>query len=168
MLLLSWLNPCTSLEMYIYLILYLHCNNTQQEDVDFVLQEMLGRSSSWMSLQRDLKEVPLFSFTSLYVKRKQLHSKQGKKVASGQWKLRNFELGSSLCAKENINMKEIFILLLDLYLAFCVQAIQGEIQIYIRFYPSIIAFLFISISFLLVLFFLFCSLSCFLLLFSKL
>lgn len=65
-------------------------------------------------------------------------------------------------------MKEIFILLLNLYLVFCVQAIQGEIQIYILFYPSIIAILFISVSFQLMLFLLFCLLFYFLLLFSKL
>lgn len=43
-------------------------------------------------------------------------------------------------------MKEIFILL-NLYLVFSVQAIPGQFQIYIFFYPSIIAFLFLSPSF---------------------
>lgn len=65
-------------------------------------------------------------------------------------------------------MKVIFILLLDLYLVFSVQTIRGEIQIYIRFYLSIIAFRFIFVSFQLMLFLLFCLLFCFLLLFSKL
>lgn len=44
-----------------------------------------------------------------------------------------------------MNMKEIFILLLDLCLVFCVQTIRGEIQISILFYPSTIAFPFICL-----------------------
>lgn len=106
----------------------------------------------------------------LWNENKQLHSKQGKRVANGQWKLWNSELGSSLCAKDSMNMKEIFILLLNLYLVFRVQAIRGETQIYILVYPSIIAFSFVSVSFFQLMFFLiFCLLFCFLLLlFSKL
>ena len=55
-----------------------------------------------------------------------LHNKQSKKVASGQWKQLPSELGSDLCAKDSMNVKEILILLLNLYLVFSVQAIRGE------------------------------------------
>lgn len=104
----------------------------------------------------------------MWNKNKQLHSKQGKGIASGQWKLWNSELGSSLCAKDNMNMKEIFILLLDLCLVFCVQTIRGEIQISILFILPLLPFLLYVSFFQLMLFLLLCLLFCFLLLFSKL
>ena len=105
------------------------------------------------------------AFTSSFFARiASSHNKKTKRVASGQWKQLSSELGSSLCAKDGMNMKEIFILLLNLYSVFSVQAIRGEFQIYILFYPSIVAFLFVSVSFFqLMLFLIFCLLFCFLL-----